>query len=224
MSENNKSAERQNVSNEETEISGESQKHGKKKLGLIVKSTPKSSKKRKSLVDRVDEGGESLIPQQVEDQQVGESSISQQVEDQLVEETENSSSNKRVDGNSKVVVPGNPVLGNFNDDEIPVDYDEEYDEHEFEAQLNDNENDGQGEEEREVGGLPQTLLPEKVQMSTSRTEVGSDPPNSSSNPRSPPPIQTGKNEEKGDEKSGGGGEIVSLLSSRGAHTAPDARP
>ena len=58
MSENNKSAERQNVSNEETEISGESQKHGKKKLGLIVKSTPKSSKKRKSLVDRVDEGGE----------------------------------------------------------------------------------------------------------------------------------------------------------------------
>ena len=152
-----------------------------------------------------------MIPRQVEDQQVGEfsifdqqvseSSISHQVEDQLVEEIENSSSNKRVDGNSKVVVPENPVPGNFDDDEIPVDYDE-HDEHEFEAQLDDNENDGQGDEEGEVGGLSQTLLPEKVQMSTSQTEVGSDPSNSSSNPRSHPPIQAGKNEEKGDEKSG----------------------
>ena len=224
MSENNKSAERQNVSNEETEISGESQKHGKKKLNLNVKSTPKSLKRKKSLVDRVDEGIESLIPRQVEDQQVGEfsifdqqvseSSISQQVENQLVEEIETSSSNKRVDGNSKVVVPENPVPGIFNDDEIPVDYDEENDEHEFEAQLDDNENDGQGEEEGEVGGLSQTLLPEKVQMSTSQTEVGSDPSNSSSNPRSPPPIQAGKNEEKGDEKSGIGRSFQTLLPKR----------
>ena len=97
-----------------------------------------------------------------------------------------SSSNENVDGNYTVVVPENLVTGNFDEEEIPVDYDEEDDDQEFEAQLEDNENDGKGDGKGGIGVFSQTLLPKKVQMSTSQTGVGSDSFFSIFIPRSPP--------------------------------------
>ena len=141
MSENNKSAERQNVSNEETEISGESQRHGKKKptttTTTTTTSTTPKSKKKKSLADRI---VEDLMNSPKVDETIGE--------------IRNPSSN---------LMFVNLAVGNSYgaDDTIEVDYDE--DEDDGQQILDDDENDGKGDGKEGIGEKSQTLLPETVQ-------------------------------------------------------------